>query len=109
MCTDVLPGLSAVLPDLPVGLGHSRREGALQAIAAAAVAAAQASREYELVVVEDGVGVGTAASAALLRDPRLHVRVLVHPHARGYGEAVRTGLEAASMPWLLLPGAAEAV
>jgi glycosyltransferase involved in cell wall biosynthesis len=105
MCTDVLPGLSVVLV-------HSRHEPATDAIAAAAAAAAaaaQASRDYELVVVEDGVGVGTASSAALLRDPRLPVRVLVHPHARGYGRAVRTGLEAARMPWVLLPGTTEAV
>ena len=102
MCTDVLPGLSVVLV-------HSRHESAGDALAATAAAAAQASRDYELVVVEDGVGVGTASSAALLRDPRLPLRVLVHPHARGYGEAVRTGLEAAKMPWVLLPGAAEVV
>jgi glycosyltransferase involved in cell wall biosynthesis len=102
MCTDVLPGLSVVLV-------HARREPAVGAIAACAAAAAQASRDYELVVVEDGVGVGTASSAEFLRDPRLPVRVLVHPHARGYGAAVRTGLEAARMPWVLLPGAAEAV
>jgi glycosyltransferase involved in cell wall biosynthesis len=102
MCTAVLPGLSVVLV-------HSRREGAEDALAAVAAAAAQASRDYELIVVEDGVGAGTASSAALLRDPRLPVRVLVHPHARGYGAAVRTGLEAAGMPWVLLPGAAEAV
>jgi glycosyltransferase involved in cell wall biosynthesis len=102
MRTDVLPGLSVVLV-------HSRREPAANVLAATAAAAAQASRDYELVVVEDGVGVGTASSAALLRDPRLPVRVLVHPHARGYGEAVRTGLEAARMPWVLLPGTAEAV
>jgi hypothetical protein len=35
------------------------------------------------------------------------VRLLVHAHPRGYGAAVRTGLAAARMPWVLLGSTAE--
>jgi glycosyltransferase involved in cell wall biosynthesis len=44
----------------------------------------------------------TAQIAARLAEADHRVRLLVHPSNRGYGGAVRTGLRAARMPWVLL-------
>ena len=68
-------------------------------------AADQASDEYEVIVVDDGSRDGSlpVASGFARRDP--HVRVLVHAGTRGYGAAVRTGIGAARMPWILLTDA----
>jgi glycosyltransferase involved in cell wall biosynthesis len=54
----------------------------------------------EIIAVDDG---STDGSGALLRDlatrhPRL--RVVEHPTNRGYGHAVRSGCDAARMPWI---------
>lgn len=102
-------GAEAPLPGLSVVLVHSARGRATGAIVAAATAAASVSRDFEVVVVENGVGEHTAASAELLRDPRLRIRLLVHPHSRGEGEALRSGLDAARMPWVLLLGEARPI
>lgn len=95
-------GADPVLPGLSVVLVHSARGRATGAIVAAAAAAAAVSRDFEVVVVENGLGEHTASSAELVRDPRLRIRLLVHPHSRGSGAALRSGLDAARMPWVLL-------
>jgi glycosyltransferase involved in cell wall biosynthesis len=102
-------GTDSTLPGLSVVLVHSGRGRATDAIVAAATAAASVSSDFEIVVVENGMGEHTASSAALLRDPRLHVRLLVHPHSRGGGAALRSGLEAARMPWVLVLDDAQAI
>jgi glycosyltransferase involved in cell wall biosynthesis len=91
-----LAGLSVVLP-------CCNEEGNLErAVRAAADASEGASDDYEIIVVDDGSTDATlpVASELARRDPR--VRVLVHAGARGYGAAVRTGIRAAQMPWILL-------
>jgi glycosyltransferase involved in cell wall biosynthesis len=77
-----------------------------RAVHSAADAAAAASDDYEVIVVDDGSSDRTLPLASELarRDPRL--RVLVHPRKRGYGATVRTGIDAARMPWILLTDAA---
>jgi hypothetical protein len=97
----VLPGLSIVLPC------SGAEASVVDAIRAAAAAAAQISVDYEVVVVDDGSGDGTARNASRFLDGARPVRLLVHAHPRGYGAAVRTGLAAARMPWVLLSSAAE--
>jgi glycosyltransferase involved in cell wall biosynthesis len=91
-----------ILPGLSVVLVHSGRGRVTGAIVAAAAAAASVSRDFEVVVVANGMGEHTASSAELLRNPRLRVRLLVHPHSRRDGAALRSGLEAARMPWVLI-------
>jgi hypothetical protein len=97
----VLPGLSIVLPC------SGAEASIVDAIRAAAAAAAQNSADYEIVVVDDGSSDGTAQNASRFLDGGRPVRLLVHAHPRGYGAAVRTGLAAARMPWVLLSSAAE--
>ncbi|MEA2422169.1 MAG: hypothetical protein QOF55_1268 [Thermoleophilaceae bacterium] len=91
---DKLPGLSIVLP--------CRDEGANIAamVDDARTAAARVAERFEIVVVDDGSTDDTRAVAE-----SLDVRVVVHPVNRGYGAAVRSGFEAASMPWVFLTDA----
>jgi glycosyltransferase involved in cell wall biosynthesis len=57
------------------------------------------------VVVDDGSSDGTArvVGELLLREPE--VRAIVHTRNRGYGQALRTGIQAARMEWVLLADA----
>jgi glycosyltransferase involved in cell wall biosynthesis len=93
----LVAGLSVVLP-----CSGAQAAGVDEAIRATAAAAARSSLHYEIVVVDDGGGDETARAAARFVDGARPVRLLVHPHPRGYGAAVRTGLDAARMPWVLL-------
>jgi glycosyltransferase involved in cell wall biosynthesis len=94
-----LPGLSIVLPcrnaEWTVGT----------AVRNAAAAAAATSEDYEIIVVDDGSSDATVAIAGELAQRDHHVRLLVHPSARGYGDALRSGIRAARHEWLLLAGA----
>lgn len=94
-----LAGLSVVLACF------NEEENIERAVRSSADAADQASDEYEVIVVDDGSRDGTlpVASEFARRDP--HVRVLVHAGTRGYGAAVRTGIDAARQPWILLTDA----
>ncbi len=94
-----LPGLSVVLPCYNEALNVA------QAILAAATAAAAASERYEVIVVDDGSSDETATIAASFADAGLPVRVVVHARNRGYGQALRSGIDAARMPWILMTDA----
>jgi glycosyltransferase involved in cell wall biosynthesis len=54
------------------------------------------TNDFEVIVVNDGSSDGTAAALNDLagREPRL--RVIHHPHNRGYGGALRSGFESAT-------------
>ena len=94
-----LPGLSVVLPCF------NEAPNVAEAIFAATTAAAIAADRYEVIVVDDGSSDDTATIAASLADAGLPVRVVVHGRNRGYGQALRSGIEAARMPWILLTDA----
>ena len=49
--------------------------------------------EWEIIVVDDGSRDGTVAVVRSVGEPR--VRVVSHPHNRGYGAALRSGFDAA--------------
>jgi glycosyltransferase involved in cell wall biosynthesis len=75
------------------------------AVREACAAAAASAARYEVVVVDDGSTDGTGALARELAARNAHVRVLAHQANRGYGAALRTGIEGAVMPWVLLTDA----
>jgi glycosyltransferase involved in cell wall biosynthesis len=63
------------------------------------------AHRFEVVVVDDGSRDGTGAIAARLARSTPELRVVTHPEGRGYGAAVRSGIGAATMPWILLTDA----
>ena len=99
MPADRLRSLTVVLPC------HDEEDNVLAAIRNARAAASQAADRHEIVVVDDGSAdaTGRLASAAAADDPR--VRVVVHEHNRGYGGALRSGIDAARCDWILLTDA----
>ncbi len=81
--------LSLVIP------AYNEEAGIRQAVAEADEALARLAADYEVLVVDDGSGDGTAAVVEEEERARPHVRLLRHPTNRGYGAALRTGFEAA--------------
>jgi glycosyltransferase involved in cell wall biosynthesis len=91
-----LPGLSIVLPCL------DEQDNVGPAVADALEAAGSCASVVEVIVVDDGSQDATRARALALAEHDDRVRVVVHEHNRGYGAAVRSGIDAARMPWILL-------
>ncbi len=91
-----LPGLSVILPCF------NEEANVSAAIRAAMAAAARTSLDYEILVVDDGSSDDTARVASSFVGEISRVRLLVHPHNRGYGAALSTGIRAAWMPWVLI-------
>jgi glycosyltransferase involved in cell wall biosynthesis len=94
-----LPGLSVVLPCFNEAANVS------QAVRQALEAARLVTPHCEVIVVDDGSSDETAQLAAKLAAIDPDVRLVVHPENRGYGTALRSGIEAARMPWVLLTDA----
>jgi glycosyltransferase involved in cell wall biosynthesis len=91
-----MPGLSVILPRF------DQRIDVADAIRAAIRTAARISDEYEVIVVDDGSTDGTAAVARRFVRTEQPVRLIVHSGHQGYGAALRSGIKAAGMPWVLL-------
>lgn len=91
-----LAGLSIVLPCL-----HGQ-DIIGDAVRAATRAGHRVAAEHEIIVVNDGSPDATATVAATLVGWDRRVRLLVHPRIRGYGDAVRSGIGAARMPWVFI-------
>ena len=91
-----LAGLSIVLPCF------DEAPNVAAAVAEAQRAATGCASEHEIIVVDDGSRDGTRAIAEALAAADQRIRTVVHEHNRGYGAAVRSGLTASRMPWVLL-------
>jgi glycosyltransferase involved in cell wall biosynthesis len=94
--TPALTSLSIVLPCF------DEAENVAIAVAEAQAAARAVARDYEIVVVDDGSTDDTNAIATALAAADAHVRVVTHEHNRGYGAAVRSGIDATAGDWILL-------
>lgn len=92
----LLESVSIVLP------AHNEEDNIVEAIHQALAAAEPVSRDQEVVVVDDGSSDATAALTTELAKRERRVRLVQHDRNRGYGSAVRTGIGAARMDWVLL-------
>jgi glycosyltransferase involved in cell wall biosynthesis len=95
----VLGGVSVVLP------AHNEDENIVEAVRQALAAAESVSRRQEVIVVDDGSSDATAASALALRQQDPRVSLVRHERNLGYGSALRSGISAARMDWVLLTDA----
>src|SRR5947209_13354579 len=87
--TGKLRSLSLVIP------AYNEEAGIRQAVAEADTALAGLAQDYEILVVDDGSGDGTAAAVARAAQAHPRVRLLRHDRNRGYSAALRTGFEGA--------------
>ena len=91
-----LDGLSIVLPCF------GEAENLPAAIRYATEAAERCAATHEIIVVDDGSSDDTVAVAGRLAAQDARVRLVVHAANRGYGQALRSGIAAARMEWVLL-------
>jgi hypothetical protein len=96
---NALTGLTIVLPCF------DEAENVADAIRYATAAAERCAAAHEIVVVDDGSSDDTAAIAGRFVTADRRVRLVVHPSNLGYGDALRSGIAAARMPWVLLTDA----
>src|ERR1041385_206322 len=73
-----------------------------QAVTSALGVLSEVSDQHEVIVVDDGSRDQTGRIADRLAASNGNVRVVPHPVNRGYGAAVRSGLEAARYPLMVL-------
>ena len=74
-------------------------EGNIEQVVTSAVAVlSEIADRYEVIVVDDGGRDRTGEIADRLAAANPHVRVVHHPVNRGYGAALRSGFEAATLP-----------
>ena len=93
---DALDGLTIVLPCF------GEADNLAEAVRCATAAAERCALTHEIVIVDDGSMDQTTAVAGGLAARDGRVRLVVHGEHRGYGEALRSGIAAARMPWVLL-------
>lgn len=94
-----LAGLSIVLPCL------DEEENVVAAITEALRAGSRCADAVEVVVVDDGSRDETRARAEGVGARDQRVLVVGHEANRGYGAALRSGIDATRMPWVLLTDA----
>jgi glycosyltransferase involved in cell wall biosynthesis len=97
--TTVLPSLSIVLPC------YDEAPNVAAAVAEAEAAGARFATEHEIIVVDDGSRDRTRAIADSIALVNPRVRVVAHEGNRGYGAAVRSGIDASGSEWVLLTDA----
>jgi glycosyltransferase involved in cell wall biosynthesis len=93
------PGISIVLPCL------DEEGNVVGAVHDALAACERYAADGEVIVVDDGSTDRTRALATALVERHPNVRLIVHRVNRGYGAALRSGIAAARMPFVLLTDA----
>ena len=86
------PGISLVLP------AWNEEAIIADAIREADQALGQLSVEYEILVVDDGSSDATASIVQSIASSKPHVRLIQHQQNIGYGAALRSGFDSATMP-----------
>jgi glycosyltransferase involved in cell wall biosynthesis len=89
------PSISLVLP------AHDEAENIGRLLAQAQEVLPQISKEHEIIVVDDGSRDATARVVTRFKG----VQLLRHEQNRGYGAALRTGLQSARMGWVFFTDA----
>lgn len=88
--------VSAVMP------AFNEQANLEQSVGRTADALAAHTRTFEIIVVDDGSRDDTPALLERLKATHPNLRVVRHPVNRGYGAAVRSGFDAARLPWVFL-------
>jgi glycosyltransferase involved in cell wall biosynthesis len=88
--------VSAVLP------AYNEQANLEQSVGRTADALAVHARSFEIIVVDDGSRDDSPAVLERLKAAHPNLRVIRHPVNRGYGAAVRSGFDAARLPWVFL-------
>ena len=88
--------ISAVMP------AFNEEANLEQSVGRTAEALAGHARTYEIIVVDDGSRDNSPAVLERLKAIHPNLRVIRHPVNRGYGAAVRSGFDAARLPWVFL-------
>lgn len=60
------------------------------------------TKKFEIIIVDDGSTDATLQKANKLALKKKNVKVVSHPENRGYGAAVKSGLQAAKYDWVFL-------
>lgn len=84
-----LPSLSAFVPV------HNERDNVVATMQALWQVLPELASQWEIIIVDDGSRDGTAALIETFAATHAHVRIVRHRYNRGYGVAVRSGVEAA--------------
>lgn len=94
--------------DLSVVLPAHNEEHAIESVAESVIRFCEHYvASYEVIVVNDGSTDRTTSILEKLKNQYSKVRVVSHADQRGYGEALRTGFQAAGKEWIFLMDADE--
>jgi glycosyltransferase involved in cell wall biosynthesis len=91
-----LSGLSIVLPCF------NEAENLPDVVRYATDAAEHCAASHEVIIVDDGSTDETVAVAGAMTARDARIRLIVHAENRGHGQALRSGIAAARLPWVLL-------
>ena len=97
--------MSGVAPSMDVSAvmpAYNEQANLEQSVGRTADALAAHARTFEIIVVDDGSRDDSPAVLDRLKLAHPNLRVVRHPANRGYGAAVRSGFDAARLPWVFL-------